>query len=126
MAIYFADSRATGNDDGSSWDDAFVDLCDACSAATEVDDEIWCKWCVFELTNTPTVLTGVYLYGGFPNYLNGTNGDIDFRPYRTMIDGQGTYRCLTVRVDFGGVDGIDLKRGTATEGGGILVYSPGV
>jgi len=122
--IYFADSRATGNDDGSSWEDAFVDLYDACSAATEVGDQIWCKWCVFEITSTPTLLSGVHLYCGFPPHLTGTNGDVDYRPYRTLIDGLGTHRCITLRIDFGTFDGVDLTRGFATEGGGILIYSP--
>jgi hypothetical protein len=124
MTIYFADSRATGNYDGSSWEDAFTDLSTACAATTD-GDEIWCKWCIFCLTSTPTLLDGVSLYGGFQNYLKGTDGDKDFRPYHTTIDGQGTYRCILIR-DNTIIDGFDLRRGFASEGAGILVYAPGV
>ena len=39
-AILHVDSAALGNDDGSSWEHAFVDLQDALGAATN-GDEIW-------------------------------------------------------------------------------------
>jgi len=120
--IYFADSRATGANDGSSWEDAFTDLATACLGAYYCD-EIWCNWCIFKLTETPIVQRGARLYGGFPNGLRGTDGDKAFRPYHTTIDGQGTHRCLVIRHDTI-VDGFDLRRGFAIEGGGILFYDP--
>lgn len=68
----YVDQSASGGDDGSSWDDAFLDLQDALSGAAD-GDEIW----IAEGTYLPTDGTdrtasfvppnGVTLYGGFPS-----------------------------------------------------------
>ena len=69
--IWFVDYSATGNNDGSSWEDAFTDLQDALADAND-GDEIW----VAEGTYKPDdvnddrsvsfeMVEGVVVYGGF-------------------------------------------------------------
>jgi len=68
--IIYVNHAATGNNDGSSWDDAFTTLQAALSIATETD-EIWVATGVYTPTNTADqtasfqMVAGVALYGGF-------------------------------------------------------------
>jgi hypothetical protein len=122
MTTYFVDSQATGENDGSSWYDAFTTLNDACGASTD-GDEIWCKWCVLNLASTPTIPFGVSVYGGFPRHLRQTSGDKQNRPYKTVIDGGGAYRCVVMRTG-SLIDGFEIRNGLDTGGAGILVWIP--
>jgi hypothetical protein len=124
MTTYFVDSQATGENDGSSWYDAFTTLNDACGAATD-GDEIWCKWCVLNLASTPTIQDGVSVYGGFPRYLRQTSGDKQNRPYKTVIDGGDSYRGVIMRTG-SLLDGFEIRNCTNDYGAGIYVYNPGV
>ena len=124
MATYFVDSQATGENDGSTWTDAFTTLNDACGAASD-GDEIWCKWCVLNLDSTPTIPEGVSVYGGFPRHHTIAGGDKAFRPYRTVIDGGGTYRGVIMRTG-SLIDRFEIRNCTADYGAGIYVYNPGV
>ncbi len=84
----YVDADATGNDDGTSWEDAFNDLQDALGFAT-YGDEIW----VAEGTYKPVPLTvtgritafhmlpGVKMYGGFV----GTETDRSQRDWATHV-----------------------------------------
>ena len=84
----YVDADATGNDDGTSWEDAFNDLQNALEVAT-YGDEIW----VAEGTYRPVPVTatqritafqmvpGVQLYGGF----DGTETDRSERDWATHV-----------------------------------------
>jgi len=75
--IIYVDTGATGNNDGSSWADAFELLQDAIGVASK-GDEIWVACGVYkpnqgnqpvkgERTATFTLKSGVAIYGGFPS-----------------------------------------------------------
>jgi len=64
----YVDQNATGNDDGSTWDDAYTDLQNALATATG-GDEIWVATGVYTpgltRSDTFTLTSGIALYGGF-------------------------------------------------------------
>ena len=117
MTIYFVDSTVTASGDGTTWNEAFQDLSEACSVATS-GDEIWCKWCVLKPTTPYSIPEGVSVYGGFPVYHQGTSGSKSFRPYKTTIDGQDTYQGVLMQ-DGSLIDGFIIRRCAATDGAGI-------
>jgi len=78
---------ATGNNNGSSWEDAFTDLQDALAAA-DSSDQIWVARGVYYPTNDTTdrdtsfeLKNGVALYGGFAGY----ESSLDERDWETKI-----------------------------------------
>ena len=94
--VIFIDSTATGNNDGTSWEDAFTDLQDGLDMAI-ANDQIW----VAEGTYYPTkevggtgsryqtfqMINGVAIYGGFPDSGDPTWLDRDPNVYGTILSG---------------------------------------
>ena len=83
----YVDHQADGNNDGSSWDDAYVDLQDALAAA-EAGDEIWVARGVYypapdgsDRTASFELVEGVALYGGFA----GTETERDQRDWEANV-----------------------------------------
>ena len=88
--IHYVDFSAGGNNDGSSWDDAFQDLQDALAVA-ESGEEIWVAAGVYTPGDTRedsfVLQHGVALYGGF----NGTEAYRDQRNWsanQTVLSGE--------------------------------------
>jgi len=78
QTIYYVDSTASGNNDGSSWTDAFKFLQDALSVS-QSDDEIWVAEGIYTPDTSSTdpngsgdrqavfqLVNAVAIYGGFP------------------------------------------------------------
>ncbi|MCH7702167.1 MAG: hypothetical protein IID37_10810 [Planctomycetes bacterium] len=70
-AVIFVKADADGNNDGTSWENAFTDLQDAL-AASEGGDQIWVAAATYnpdgpggDRTATFQLISGVGLYGGF-------------------------------------------------------------
>lgn len=89
----YVNASATGNNDGTSWTDAFTDLNDATNSATSGDSIF-----IAEGTYYPDINGGlsypafvlapnVNLLGGFPNTGNPTMQDRDWETYLTICDG---------------------------------------
>ncbi|MCD4781549.1 MAG: right-handed parallel beta-helix repeat-containing protein, partial [Candidatus Omnitrophica bacterium] len=82
----YVDQNATGNNDGSSWADAYVDLQDALGVST-TGDEIWAAAGTYipsqigDRTATFQLINDVELYGGF----NGTEIQRDERDFETNV-----------------------------------------
>ncbi|MEP4078004.1 choice-of-anchor Q domain-containing protein [Haloferula sp.] len=88
---HHVDLTATGNDDGTSWADAFSDLHDALAAATN-GDEIWITAGIYRPGDgsnravSYTITGTIALYGGF----DGTETDLsqrDIDANRTILSG---------------------------------------
>lgn len=84
----YVNASATGNNDGTSWENAFTRVENAISIACE-NDEIW----IAEGTYTPEtgksfkMLNKVNMYGGFPSYGNPTMNDRNWHDYETILSG---------------------------------------
>lgn len=90
--IWFVDIDATGNNDGTSWEDAFPDLKDALAGASD-GDEVWVaegtykpddvnddRSVSFELAN------GASVYGGFAG-TEGGHHERDWITYKAILSG---------------------------------------
>lgn len=122
---FFVDQHvAGGEEDGSSWQDAYRRIEDALTKATEGD----CIW-VAKGTYTPPAGTSYYLtrdsieiYGGFAafeEYLYERN--IAVNP--TVLQGSGSSSSVIVNSNAGKIsrwDGFIIERGAAVQGGGIF------
>jgi hypothetical protein len=117
MTTYFVDSWVSVSGDGTTWNEAFQDLSEACAVATS-GDEIWCKWCILQPTMPYDIPESVSVYGGFPNYHQGTSGSKDNRPFKTVIDGQDTYQGVLMQSG-ASLDGFLIWRCAATDGAAI-------
>nr|HPO62910.1 choice-of-anchor Q domain-containing protein [Candidatus Kapabacteria bacterium] len=96
-SIIYVNENATGNNDGSNWENAFTNLQSALLEATD-SDEIW----VAEGTYKPSydyglnigergmhfrMKIGVAIYGGFPNIGNPSFEERDWEKYSTILSG---------------------------------------
>ncbi|MGH1436911.1 MAG: right-handed parallel beta-helix repeat-containing protein, partial [Lewinella sp.] len=87
-SILYVNDDATGNNDGSSWTDAFTDLQDALTSTCPGINQIW----VAEGTYVPgtnqadqfEMKDGVDIYGGFPGS-PGQEGDFGVRDWVTNV-----------------------------------------
>jgi len=89
-ATFYVDDDASGNEDGSSWTDAFTDLQDGLAAAGS-GDQIWVAAgrYVPGATDTFQLKNGVEIYGGFDG-MAGTENDFGVRDpdsFLTILSG---------------------------------------
>ncbi|MBN1765567.1 MAG: right-handed parallel beta-helix repeat-containing protein [Sedimentisphaerales bacterium] len=94
--VYYIDSSATGNNDGSNWTNAYTELQDGLDAAIS-GDEIWVAAGTYSPTKmidpcdprtaTFQMINEVGIYGGFPT--EGNPGWLDRNPdmYETILSG---------------------------------------
>lgn len=143
--VWFVDVDATGNDDGTSWSDAFTDLQDAI-AASDDNDQIWIAEGTYvpgtESTDWYTLHSGLEIYGGF----DGTEGrrldrdpvahpttlsaEVDGDPNSTAGNSYHILVCEGSNV----ASGVRLTNGTGIgtaedetgKGAGILIRGPDV
>ncbi|MDD5326471.1 MAG: S8 family serine peptidase [Phycisphaerae bacterium] len=143
------DLDATGDDDGSSWEDAFTDLQSAIGKAFE-GDEIWVAEGVYKPTNSNdrdisfTVREDITIRGGFAGTETDANQrDLNLGVNITTLSGDigtaddindNSYHILTVIGDYVGsslIERFTITGGNASltppiseaYGGGLLVYS---
>ncbi|MDJ0764067.1 MAG: hypothetical protein QNJ97_13885 [Myxococcota bacterium] len=114
--IVYCDVNATGNNDGTSWENAFTNLNDAIDSLSS--GEVWVKEGHYA-GETIDLSCGVSIYGGFSSELTGQAGDIDQRDLTsdlTIIDGEGTRRCL-YPASYVDLDGLSFQNCDADAGG---------
>ncbi|MFK7908681.1 MAG: beta strand repeat-containing protein, partial [Chitinophagales bacterium] len=130
-SILYVDKDAiSGNDDGTSWADAYLDLQDALTAATECPKEIWVAEGTYYPTSTISrgisfyLPDGVELYGGF-NGTEALRSDRDFLLYETLLSGDigtigdnsdNSYQVIvTTQLVSVKIDGFTIADGNANE-----------
>lgn len=91
MAIIYVDNDANGDNNGSSWEDAYTNLQEALEAAVE-DDEIWVAEGIYRPTDTRdrsisfAMKSNVDMYGGFRGNEDNRE-DRNFRENETILSG---------------------------------------
>jgi len=146
-SVIYVDINATGNDDGTSWADAFVDLQNAVEKAFE-GDQIWVAEGTYKPTDTNDryfsfqMHEGVALYGGFDATETDPNQrDPNLSKNVTILSGDigvendandNTYHVLSLIGNHGSnttVDRFRIVDGNAANtlweacGGGVFTYN---
>lgn len=134
-ATIYVNINATGNNDGSSWNDAFTDLQDAIALSTFGDD-IWVAQGTYKTTPGTTrtiyfvVKNGTKLYGGFSG-VEATLNERDIESNETILSGEigsgnvfdNSYRVVSfINVaNQTRLDGFTIKGGynNSSSGGGV-------
>jgi hypothetical protein len=117
--VIYVNRIATGNNDGTSWEDAYNDLQDALARPPVSGDEIWvaaatvCYNCGSDYYSTFQLVDGVDLYGGFPNTGNPTWQDRDWENNATCLGGSGTAAFIVTATNVGQstIDGFQILHG---------------
>ncbi|MHC4867978.1 MAG: right-handed parallel beta-helix repeat-containing protein, partial [Planctomycetota bacterium] len=92
MTIWFVDEDATGDNDGTSWGDAYTDLQDALAEANSTDkDEIWVAEGTYEpnasdRSKSFELVQNVGVYGGFAG-TEFARHQRDWGKYETILSG---------------------------------------
>jgi parallel beta-helix repeat protein len=119
MTIYYVHKGATGNGDGTSWEDAFVDL-EAAVASRSGGDAVWCKTGTYYLSAPLSIPENVSVYGGFDFWLTGTDGSTSDRPWNTYLNGGDSVQGVLMQ-DGALIDGFVVEDCAAVDGAGIGV-----
>jgi len=126
--VYYVYDEATGNEDGSSWEDAFTHPADAMAIAQK-GDELWVHSGTFNdqdlEPSTPFLVLkpGVGVYGGFRDTIT-TKDQRDFRMNPSNFDGSGAHH-VVVGANGAVLDGVIIKDGRA-EGTGEDSHGAGL
>lgn len=145
MAIIYVKYDATGNNDGSSWDNAYTSLQSGITTASVgTSDQVWVSTGTYYpslevggsgvLFRAFTMKSGIPIYGGF----NGTETGLTQRNYNTnitVLNGNSGYHVINnnslILTSTAILDGFTISGGTASGstphnyGGAILNYSTG-
>ncbi|MFC1735511.1 choice-of-anchor Q domain-containing protein, partial [Candidatus Hydrogenedentota bacterium] len=123
-AVLRVDPRATGAANGTTWTDAYTTI----QAAVDVfgGNDIWIAAGTYTSVTDPVVSLGGNdnLYGGFLGLAPG-GGEVilsqrDWERNLTIIDGENARRCVNASNPLG-LDGLVIRRGYSTLGGGLYV-----
>ncbi len=117
----FVDLNAAGDNNGSSWTDAYTNLQTAIEEAVS-DDVLWVAEGVYtndiDGTESFSIDKSLTIYGGFTNGME-TLGDRDATAHPTILDGEKTRRVLNITAGNVLLDGLTVKKGVpSNEGGG--------
>jgi len=86
-ATWYVNDDSSGNNNGTSWTDAFNDLQDGLAAANS-GDQVWVAAGVYvpgaTESDTFHLKNGVEIYGGFEGF-PGTEGDFNVRDFETFV-----------------------------------------
>ena len=114
--VIYVNQNAPGNDDGTSWYHAYLQVEDALAAASSGDD-IWVAQGTYTSGSTFAMKTGVDLFGGFCGW-EGNAADRDWDAYPTLLDGQGARTVINGAAAI--LDGFVITNGAAAAGAGMV------
>lgn len=111
-AQIYVDQTATGNNDGSSWADAFISVQDAVNAAAAGDD-VYIAQGTYQEGAEITISQAINIFGGYPT--GGGLQDIENNP--TTLDGAQSHRVLKASHSSGTlfIEGITIQNGWIEE-----------
>ncbi len=140
--VLYVDPDATGNNDGSSWENAYNSIEVAFEAAALCEEdvhEIWVRSGLYTINQTLQLISDVNVFGGFPpESVNASPAFEDRNPnnFLTILDGNGTICHIVSGTNLEAetiLEGFVLQGGNAESsgtcngyGGGIFVSSTGV
>jgi predicted outer membrane repeat protein len=117
---WYVNVSATGDNNGTSWNDAFTEIQPAIDRASEDGfAEAWIAAGTYngDGDNVIEISDGVHLYGGFVG--NETERNQRQRDdYLTIIDGEDIRRCTVAEGSYT-LDGLTFTRGKAATGAGL-------
>lgn len=88
QAVTYLKADAVGNNDGSSWDNAYTNVAAAVSAAASGDNIVYAAQGVYIISATITPADGLAIYGGFPGVsMDETIDDRNPDIYQTIFTG---------------------------------------
>ncbi len=123
-AIVYVDKTATGNNDGSSWVDAFTTITPAIAVSMNGDEIDIAQGNYIEVDQL-TINKPLILKGGFP--LGGGVQDVANNP--TTIDGNLSHRVILDTNGFSNptiLEGLIIKNGLIQDGSGAGIYDTNV
>lgn len=122
-SVVFVDQTASGNDDGSSWQDAFTTI-DKALAVAKPALQIWVAKGTYKRASAAsqavvTLPAGVALYGHFKGSEAGLAERDLASPDETVLDGESSVRVVMAAND-ARLDGFTLANGSAAQGAGLF------
>lgn len=120
--LYVHNGKREGDKGGSDWDNAYDDLAEAIGDANP-GDTIKVKAGTHVIQSSSDYInpgSGMTIEGGYDPESDSTDaGDRDLYAFRTIIDGDGTYQCLSSVGSGAAISGFWFKNGfnSSTDGG---------
>jgi len=124
--IVYVKKDAVGNQDGSSWGNAMVDLQEAISYVSVLDSvTIWVAAGAYYGDTTSStafkIETGINVFGGFAGD-EPIGYDLSLRDFEnntTILDGQQSRQVLSISASSTTFDGFTVQNGYSSRGGGV-------
>ena len=120
MSTIYVYKEAAGDNDGTTWENAYTSLATALAAASD-GDVVRVKFCAFYPTAPYEIPEGVSVYGGYHPSLTGT--DTSNRPMKTFVDGASTYQGFLIENSDVILDGFVIQNCASADGAGIGIIS---
>lgn len=115
--VFYVDIDAAGNNDGTSWSNAFTDLQDALNLTCD-GDSIWVAEGTYVGSYDKNDNNEFVLLGGFDGTETSVN-ERDWEVHETILDGDSANTVLAIfsSVSNSVIDGFIIQNGTSTGGG---------
>lgn len=124
--IKYVDGAASGNNDGTSWTDAYKTLTSALANVSD-NDQVWVAQGTYtENAQLAVSNSGLTIYGGFTSGMTELS-QRDSANFVVKVDGNLAYRCFNITAANVTLDGLTIQRGKmAGYGGGIYNAGSGL
>ncbi|MEI7901809.1 MAG: hypothetical protein WCK89_16265 [bacterium] len=126
-ATVYVNGAAGGNNDGTSWTDAYTTLADALANVSDSGDQIWVAQGTYtESSQLAINNSNLTIYGGFTSGMTDLS-QRDITNFVVKVDGNLAYRCFNITGANVTLDGLTIQRGNfGGYGGGIYNTGSGL